>query len=248
MQTLYDTIGTHYSNYRRPDPRITTALSAELGYAASIVNIGAGVGSYEPRDREFVVAVEPSGLMISQRAKSGPPVVQARAESLPFREAAFDAATAILTIHHWSDVERGLLEARRVARERVVLLTRSGFGQDFWLLDYLPQIREIEEPLFPSIEELARLLGPVRVTPVPIPHDCTDGFLCAYWRRPHSYLSEGVRGAISTFSRVLDIDEGLHRLEKDLETGVWQNRYSRLLQTDSMDFGYRLVVCEREAA
>jgi SAM-dependent methyltransferase len=247
VETLYDTIGTHYGNYRRPDPRITAALNAEFGQAASIVNIGAGVGSYEPRDRE-IVAVEPSRLMISQRATSGPPVVQARAESLPFRDGAFDAATAILTIHHWSDIERGLLEARRVARDRIVFLTRSGFGQDFWLLDYLPQIREIEEPLFPSIEELARLLGPLRVIPLPIPHDCTDGFLCAFWRRPHSYLDEGVRGAISTFSRVLDIDEGLQRLKEDLETGAWYNRYGRLIHTDSIDCGYRLVVWQREAA
>src|SRR6185503_9694163 len=116
----------------RPDPRITKALNAEFRQAASIVNIGAGVGSYEPRDRE-IVAVEPSWLMISQRSKSGPPVIQARAESLPFRDAVFDVATAILTIHHWSDIERGLLEARRVARDRIVFLTRSGFGQDFWL-------------------------------------------------------------------------------------------------------------------
>ena len=247
MEVLYDTIGTHYGNYRRADSRIAAALNAEFAQAASIVNIGAGVGSYEPRDRE-IVAVEPSWLMISQRAKSGPPVVQARAESLPFRDAAFDVATAILTIHHWADIERGLLEARRVARDRIVFLTRSGFGQDFWLLDYLPQIREIEEPLFPSIDELARLLGPMRVIPLPIPHDCTDGFLCAYWRRPQSYLDEGVRGAISTFSRVLDIDEGLHRLKEDLETGAWHKRYSRLLQSDSMDCGYRLVVWQREAA
>ena len=247
MQVLYDTIGTHYSSYRRPDPRITKALNAEFRQAASIVNIGAGVGSYEPRDRQ-IVAVEPSWLMISQRSKSGPPVIQARAESLPFRDAVFDVATAILTIHHWSDIERGLLEARRVARDRIVFLTRSGFGQDFWLLDYLPQIREIEEPLFPSIEELARLLGPVRVIPVPIPYDCTDGFLCAYWRRPHSYLNERVRGAISTFSRVLDIAEGLRRLEEDLETGAWHHRYGHLLQIDSMDCGYCLVVWQRENA
>lgn len=247
MQTLYDAIGTRYSNYRRPDPRIATALNAELGQAVSIVNIGAGVGSYEPRDRSLV-AVEPSRLMISQRAKSGPPVVQARAESLPFRDAAFDVATAILTIHHWADVERGLCEAQRVTRGRIVLLTWVGFGQDFWLLDYLPQIREVDEPLFPSIEALVHLLGPVRVTPVPIPHDCTDGFLCAYWRRPHSYLDEGVRGAISTFSRVLDIHDGLRKLEEDLDSGVWQHRYSHLCQIDSMDFGYRVVVCDRKAA
>lgn len=247
MPTLYDAIGTRYSHSRRPDPRIATVLNTEIGQASSIVNIGAGVGSYEPRDRALV-AVEPSWVMVSQRAKSGPPVVQARAESLPFGDAAFDVATAILTIHHWSDIERGLLETRRVAKGRVVLLTWVGFGQDFWLLDYLPQIREIDEPLFPSIEELAHLLGPVRVTPVPIPHDCTDGFLCAYWRRPHCYLDEGVRSAISTFSRVQDIHDGLRRLEKDLDSGFWHHRYSHLFQTDSMDFGYRLVVCEREGA
>jgi len=246
MQTLYNTIGPRYGNYRRPDPRIANALNVELGQTLSIVNIGAGAGSYEPQDRELV-AVEPSQVMISQRAKNGPPVVQARAEALPFRDAVFDAAIAILTIHHWSDIERGLLEARRVARSRVILLTWVGFGQDFWLLDYLPQIREIDEPLFPSIEDLTEFLGPLRVIPVPIPHDCTDGFLCAYWRRPHSYLDEGVRGAISTFSRVLDIHGGLRRLEDDLESGVWRRRYDHLFQTDSMDFGYRLVVSEREA-
>jgi SAM-dependent methyltransferase len=247
MQTLYDTIGARYSDYRHPDPRIATALNAELGQAVNIVNIGAGVGSYEPQDRDLV-AVEPSQVMISQRAKNGAPIVQARAESLPFKDAAFDAATAILTIHHWSDIERGLLEACRVARSRVVLLTWVGFGQDFWLLDYLPQIREIDEPLFPSIEDLAHCLGPVRVTPVPIPQDCTDGFLCAYWRRPYSYLDEGVRSAISTFSRVLDIHDGLRQLEEDLKSGVWQRRYGHLFQADRMDFGYRLVVCEKEAA
>lgn len=247
MQSLYDTIGARYSNYRRPDPRIAAALNAELNQAISIVNIGAGVGSYEPQGRALV-AVEPSQVMISQRARNGTPIVQARAESLPFKDEAFDAATAILTIHHWSDIEQGLLEARRIVRGRVILLTWVGFGQDFWLLDYLPQIREIDEPLFPSVEELSLLLGPVRVTPVPIPYDCTDGFLCAYWRRPFSYLDEGVRSAISTFSRVLDVRDGLRRLEEDLKSGAWRSRYRHLFQTDSMDFGYRLVVCERESA
>lgn len=126
-----------------------------------------------------------------------------------------------------------------------MLLIWVRFGQDFWLLDYLPQIREIDEPLFPSIEDLVHCLGPVRVTPVPIPHDCTDGFLCAYWRRPHCYLDEGVRSAISTFSRVSDVRDGLHRLEEDLKSGAWRRRYGHLFQTDSMDFGYRLVVCEK---
>lgn len=246
MKALYDTIGTRYGTYRRPDPRIARALHEELGQAATIVNLGAGVGSYEPRDRGMI-AVEPSRLMISQRSGSAPPVVRARAECVPFRDGAFDVAMAILSIHHWSDMERGLIEARRVAKHRVVLLTWIGFEQDFWLLDYLPQIREVDEPLFPSIEDLARILGPLRVIPVPIPHDCTDGFLCAYWRRPHAYLDEGVRTAISTFSRIRDFEKGLRDLEKDLRSGEWRRRYGHLFQSESMDYGYRIVVTSPEA-
>jgi SAM-dependent methyltransferase len=221
------------------------ALDAELGPAVSIVNVGAGVGAYEPRDRN-VIAIEPSLLMISQRPRSAHPVIRARAESLPFRDDAFDAAMAILTIHHWSDMERGLLEARRVAKRKVILLTWIGFYQDFWLLDYFPQVREIDEPLFPSIEVLAQILGPLRVIPVPIPHDCTDGFLCAYWRRPQAYLDEGVRNAISTFSRVRTIKDGLHRLEEDLRSGAWLKRYHHLFHEKNMDYGYRIVVTKTE--
>ncbi len=246
MEALYDTIGTRYSTYRRPDPRIARALHTELHQDATIVNLGAGVGSYEPADRDLV-AVEPSRLMISQRPRSAPPVVQARAECLPFRDEAFDVAMAILSIHHWSDIERGLIEARRVAKQQMVLLTWIGFGQDFWLLDYLPQIREIDEPLFPSIEDLAQILGPLRVIPVPIPHDCTDGFLCAYWRRPHAYLDEDVRRAISTFSRVRDFEDGLRSLEKDLQSGEWKQRYGHLFLSESIDYGYRVVVTKSEA-
>jgi SAM-dependent methyltransferase len=137
--------------------------------------------------------------MIAQRSGRGPAVVQGCAEFLPFKDGVFDLATAILTIHHWQDIEGGLREALRVANGRLLLLTWIGFGEDFWLLDYLAEIREIDEPLFPSIDELREIVGPVRVIPVPIPHDCTDGFLCAYWRRPHCYLDERVRSAISTF-------------------------------------------------
>ena len=246
MQALYDAIGTRYSTYRRPDPRIARVVCAELRQAATIVNLGAGVGSYEPGDRELI-AVEPSRLMISQRPGSARPVVQACAEFVPFRDGAFDVAMAILSVHHWSDMKRGLNEARRVAKHKVVLLTWIGFGQDFWLLDYLPQIREIDEPLFPSIEDLTQILGPLRVIPVPIPHDCSDGFLCAYWRRPHAYLDEGVRRAISTFSRVRDFEGGLRRLEKDLRSGEWKQRYSHLFHSESMDYGYRVVVAKSEA-
>jgi SAM-dependent methyltransferase len=245
VQELYDTIGARYSAYRRPDARIAQAIHAELGRGATVVNLGAGVGSYEPRDRH-VIAVDPSGLMISQRPRNAAPVVRARAELLPFKDNAFDVAAAILSIHHWSDIEKGLLEARRVAKHQIVLLTWIGFCQDFWLLDYLPQIREIDEPLFPSIEDLAGMLGPLRVIPVPIPYDCTDGFLCAYWRRPHAYLDEDVRRAISTFARVRDFEDGLRSLDKDLRSGAWRRRYAHLFESESMDYGYRLVVTKSE--
>lgn len=244
---LYDDIGKQYRNYRQPDPRIAAAIAGTLTGARMIVNVGAGVGSYEPRART-VVAVEPSGVMIAQRSRQGTPIVQARAEALPFKDDAFDCALAILTIHHWSDMEKGLEESLRVAKQRVVLLTWVGFSTYFWLLDYLPQIKRIDEPLFPSLEQLSSWLGPLRAIPVPIPHDCTDGFLCAYWRRPEAYLDEGVRSAISTFARVPDIKEGLARLKADLTSGLWHERYGDLFQREEVDFGYRVVVSEERPA
>lgn len=244
MKALYDTIGIQYSTHRRPDPRILRAVHKELRGAATIINLGAGVGSYEPEGRNLI-AVELSRLMISQRPRDASPVVQARAEHVPFKDGAFDVAMAILSLHHWSDIEAGLREAVRIAKHRVVLLTWIGFCGDFWLLDYLPQIREVDEPLFPSMEAMAEILGPLREVPVPIPHDCTDGFLCAYWRRPHAYLDEGVRSAISTFARVPDFEKGLRSLDKDLRSGEWERRYSHLFECESMDYGYRLVVADR---
>jgi SAM-dependent methyltransferase len=245
MRSLYDTIGSRYSEYRRPDARIAAAIFTQIGQRKSIVNLGAGVGAYEP-DARNLVAVEPSQIMISQRPKNRSTVVQACAESLPFKDGAFDVATAFLTIHHWSEIEKGLREALRVAKEQLVLLTWIGFVEDFWLLDYLPQIKEIDEPLFPSIDQLSRLLGAVREFPVPISYDCTDGFLCAYWRRPHAYLDAGVRSAISTFSRITHVNAGLLRLQKDLESGRWHQRYGHILNKKSMDFGYRIVVSNKE--
>ncbi len=241
VSVLYDDIGKRYHAYRVPDRRIAAAVFRELAGARTIVNIGAGVGSYEPDDRE-VVAVEPSRVMIAQRTGRAAPVVCARAEALPFRRDVFDCALAVLTIHHWSDIERGLCEALRVAGGRVVLLTWVGFVSPFWLLDYLPEIGSIDEPLFPSVERLESLLGPVHSITVPIPHDCTDGFLCAYWRRPEAYLDEGVRSAISTFSRVRDVEKGLGRLKEDLSTGRWHEKYGDLLDKEEIDCGYRLVV------
>jgi SAM-dependent methyltransferase len=244
VTALYDRIGGGYAVHRRPDPRIALIVLEALADASTIVNLGAGVGSYEPRDRP-VVAVEPSRVMIAQRARDAPPVVQAHAEALPFGDGAFDCAMAVLTIHHWSDVERGVREAARVARRRLVLLTWVGFPTHFWLLDYFPEIASLDASLFPTADKLAAWLGPLRTVVVPIPHDCTDGFLCAYWRRPEAYLDAGVRGAISVFARLPDTASALPRLEADLTSGVWRERYGDVLQRTAMDFGYRLVVCDR---
>lgn len=240
---LYDSIGKNYQDFRRPDPRIGDLINQEIGAAARIVNLGAGTGSYEPAGRG-VVAVEPSWTMIRQRGHDLAPVVRAEAEHLPFRDNAFEVATAILTIHHWSDINRGLVEMRRVAKSRVVLLTWIGFVQHFWLLDYLPQIKQTDEPLFPSIKRIGDALGgDIRVIPAPIPRDCTDGFLCAYWGRPERYLDKATRDAISTFSRIKDSSGGLDRLRRDLASGRWHEKYRELQEKQSMDHGYRIVVC-----
>ncbi len=238
---LYDTIGKRYKNYRHPDYRIAASISNYLSDSLKIINIGAGLGAYEPTDKN-IVAVEPSSVMIGQRINNSVPVVQGCAEALPFKDNSFECALCILTIHHWSDIEVGLREALRVSNRKVLLFTWIGFVNHFWLLDYLPEIKVIDEPLFPSVQQLASWLGPVNIITVPIPHDCTDGFLCAYWRHPEAYLDARVRSAISTFARIRDISKGLARLKADLDSGQWEKRYGYLLKEKEIDFGYRLVV------
>jgi SAM-dependent methyltransferase len=213
--------------------------------AETVVNVGAGAGSYEPADRR-VVAVEPSWAMIRQRRADSAPVVQASATALPFRDGAFGAALAVLTIHHWPDRRRGLLEVGRVVRHRVVIVTWDPASSGFWLVDdYFPAIVAIDRPLFPSMEELHDTLGDLQVEPLLVPHDCSDGFLGAYWRRPHAYLDPGVRGAISTFSKIGDAAAGLARLRDDLDDGTWTRRHGHLLHTFELDLGYRLVIADR---
>ena len=242
MAHLYDTIGIGYRALRRPDPRIAAAIISALGSAGSVVNVGAGAGSYEPVDRR-VVAVELSREMIRQRPADAAPVVQASATALPFGAAAFDAALAVLTVHHWPDRAQGLAELRRVAGDRVVILTWEPDAAGFWLTeDYFPELVAIDRTIFPLREELERGLGPVELRPVPIPHDCVDGFLGAYWRRPHAYLDPAVRGAISTFSKIGDVEPGLERLRCDLDDGSWMRRHGALLARADLDLGYRLVV------
>lgn len=241
MVSRYDRIGVNYSDLRKPDPRIAAFIEAALGGAETVLNVGAGTGSYEPAGRE-VTALEPSIEMIRQRRAPAAALVQGRAEDLPFGDASFDASMAILTVHHWSDQGRGLAEMRRVTRGPIVILTYDPAFRGFWLADYIPELVTLDEAQMPRMGDYEHRLGPVAVSPVPIPHDCTDGFLCAYWRRPAAYLDRRIRAAISSFWALGDVSEALARLERDLESGAWAERHGELLALDSRDCGYRLVV------
>lgn len=244
MNALYDTIGKGYANYRKPDPRIATAINEALGDAESIVNIGGGTGSYETPGRTQA-AVEPSGLMIAQRRADAAPVVCGVAEALPFADKSFDAATAFLTTHHWKDVEKGLAEMKRVARKRCVFFDHVFEpARDFWMVsDYFDGLPNHMPSLLP-LDIARKVFGELRVVALPVPHDCTDGFLCAYWRRPEAYLDPNVRAAISFFANTPGVDEAMTRLERDLADGTWERRNGYLRRETEMDFGYRLVIAE----
>jgi SAM-dependent methyltransferase len=242
---LYDTIGATYTLTRRTEPRIAARVWAALGDARTVLNVGAGTGSYEPPDRD-VAAVEPSALMRSQRPPGAAPCVDATAESLPFKDQSFDAAMAFSTVHHWQDPIAGLREMRRVAR-RVVVFTHddidAGWLRGFWLTrDYLPEAADLFAGR-PSLTEQARAIG-ARIEPVLIPWDCADGFFEAYWRRPEAYLDDHVRRGVSVWARVGP--EAEHRavrsLRADIASGRWAKRNRDLLALDAAELGLRLLV------
>lgn len=239
----YDQLAEQYRNYRKPDPRIAASIQAHIHSRQRILNVGAGMGAYEPPDCE-VVAVEPSYEMMAQRKTSRAALVQGIAEYLPFADQTFDVSMGILTMHHWSDVDLGLREMQRVTQDKIILFTWVGYGNDFWLEDYIPEFRGIDAKLFPTLKALGEILGNISVDVVEIPHDCTDGFMCAYWRRPKAYLDANVRSAISTFSRISNVQGGLAGLQADIDSGVWHERYGYLNDRQSLDLGYRLVVCD----
>ncbi len=242
---LYDTIGATYTATRRTEPRIAAQIWAALGDARTVVNVGAGTGSYEPGDRD-VIAVEPSALMRAQRPAGAAPCVAGTAESLPFEDRSFDAAMAICTIHHWPDPIAGLRELRRVAR-RVVVLTFDGsdtaWRGRFWLTrDYLPEVAALVVGR-PAVGELARAIG-ARIEPVFIPWDCADGLFEAYWRRPEAYLDESVRRGMSVWGTVGPAAEqrAVRSLRDDLACGRWAERNRDLADLDAVDLGLRLLV------
>lgn len=246
----YSVLGISYAANRQPDPRIAVQIRAALGGSRTLVNVGAGTGSYEPGDLR-VVAVEPSPVMIGQRPQRAAPAVRAMAEHLPFPDDAFDGALAILTVHHWRSAVAGLSELRRVARRQVVLTWDPEVTSRFWLVtDYLPQIPSHERGLAclqVVRTELARDGARVDVREVRVPGDCTDGFLGAYWRRPDAYLLPQTRAAISSVSLIDQrvVHSAMRELAADLASGRWHERHGDLLGRTELDLGYRLVVARR---
>jgi SAM-dependent methyltransferase len=240
----YDAIGRTYTATRGTDSRIAARIWAALGDARTVVNVGAGTGSYEPPDHA-VTAVEPSAVMIAQRPPGAAPSVQASAEALPFADASFDAAMAVLTLHHWSDWRAGCAELRRVARDRVVVFSWDPtYVGRMWLgPEYFPQHSQEDVVGFPALADQAAALA-AEVEVVPIPWDCADGFFSAFWRRPAAYLDPAVRAGISTLAKRSDAElaEGLARLRADLDSGAWARRHADLLERDELDLGYRLLV------
>ena len=243
---VYDVIGRGYARRRQPDPRIADRIDRVLGDARTVVNVGAGAGSYEPKDRR-VIAVEPSPVMIAQRPAGAAPVTRAVGESLPFADDTFDVALAVLTVHHWTDPACGLAELRRVATRQVVLTWDPDALAAFWFTrDYLPEAEDLDRG-FADFDTTTAVLSPARVETVTVPKDCRDGFYAAYWQRPEAYLDPSVRASISGFSIIDDeiTKRALERLAADLESGAWHRRNAALLDVDELDVGYRLVVAER---
>ncbi len=240
MTDLYDIIGLNYADLRRPDRRIAEKISLALGDAIEVLNVGAGTGSYEPENTK-ITAIEPSIEMIKQRPSSEATIVQGSAEDLPFENDAFDASMAVLTLHHWTDKDAGIREMQRVTNGPIVFLTFDPYAKWFWLADYFPALEALDKWQMPPIQKFEQWFNEPKVDVMPIPGDCTDGFLAAYWKRPEAYLDMRVRAAMSSFSAISGVSDGIAKLTADLESGEWYRRYSDLLDLNELDCGYRLI-------
>jgi len=243
----YNRMGLNYTDFRQPDPRIEAAILAALGDAHSVVNVGAGAGSYEPTDRE-VIAIEPSPVMIAQRPPGTAPALESIAESLPLDDKSVDAAMGVLTVHHWPDLEAGLAEMRRVARRRIVLLTLDAdAASNVWLIeDYFPEAGSMDRDVMPSQARIRVNLPGAAIEPVPVPRGCLDAFSSALWDRPEWLLDPEVRRASSIWHRMPAdaAKRGLERLRADLESGRWDEKHGHLRSLPELDVGLRLVRAE----
>lgn len=243
----YEDIGKGYARTRREEPRISAVLHAALGDARSLVNVGAGTGAYEPRDRH-VIAIEPSDVMAAQRPRELAPAIRASAGALPLRDRSVDAAMAVLSVHHWDDEqEAGVREMRRVARGPVLLLTADPqvSGQMWLLADYMPEVAELDRRIFPPLDRLAGWLGgDVRVVPVPVPRDTVDWTLFSFWAHPERVLDADARAATSGFARMPGavVDRVVAAVARDLDDGTWERRWGHLRALDVYDAGLRLLI------
>jgi SAM-dependent methyltransferase len=242
----YEQHGRTYAHHRRPDPRIAERVHAALGDARTVLNVGAGTGSYEPTDR-WVLAVEPSATMRAQRPTDAAPAIAASAEALPLDDDAVDAAMACVTIHHWESAAAGLAELRRVARGPVVVFTFELGDLPAWQQEFLHEGLLWERPRFPAIDDVAAALGGrARVERIPTPGDCVDGFFEAFWRRPEQLLDPAVRSAQSMWAVLPPGEERriVERLAAALESGAWDAEYGHLRQQESFRGALRLVISE----
>ncbi len=241
---LYESISQGYAQQRRADPRIAARIIDALGEATTVLNVGAGTGNYEPADRR-VVAVEPALAMIAQRPPGAAPVVRAIAERLPFRPDTFDAALAVLTLHHWRDLDAGLCELQRVARRQVIFFFDAGLTAQFWALEYFVDARTVpSESNAPDAQRIGRVLDIEEVRVAPVPSDCTDGFGAAFWARPEAYLEPAVHASMSWLAQ-LDpavLERATDRLAGDLASGAWDERFGHLRTMGELDAGYRIVI------
>jgi SAM-dependent methyltransferase len=237
----YDKIGNTYVVERCPDPRIEEKIHQKISRARSVLNIGAGTGSYEPKDKA-VVSLDPSILMLRKRPPGSAPCVLGEAEKLPFKNSTFDCAMALLTIHHWSDWKNGISEALRVSRSHVVILTWDPNHEGFWLTqDYLQDIAKADSEKFPSMAALESMFRDILVESIMIPSDCTDGFMGAYWQRPDAYLDHSKRASISSLALNPNF-AGLEKLRREISSGEWEKKYGHLRNQSELDVGYRLLV------
>lgn len=248
MSARYERIGAGYAGTRREDPDLRDRVRAALGDARTVVNVGAGAGSYEPRDR-YVVAIEPSDVMAAQRPRDLAPAIRASADALPLRDGAVDAAMAVLTLHHWDDArKRGVRELRRVARGPVVIVTyEAAVARGMWLMDYLPEVAELDARIFPPVEQVCGWLGGcTRVEVVPNSRDTPDWTLGSFWAHPERVLDPAARATTSGFARLPQhvVDRVVSAVEADLVSGAWEERHGALRDLDTYDAGMRLIVAE----
>jgi SAM-dependent methyltransferase len=246
-ESRYDRIGEGYAKTCREDPRLRERILAALGAARTVVNVGAGAGSYEPRDR-YVVAIEPGDVMAGQRPRELAPAIRAAADSLPLRDGSADAAMAVLTVHHWDEgQERGVRELRRVAAGPVVIVTCDPeVSGSMWLMaDYLPEVADLDRRTFPPPEKLAAWLGGrTRIEVLPIPRDTCDWTLMSFWDHPERVLDAEARSATSGFARMEPavVARVVAAVRRDLEDGTWDARQGHLRKLDEYDAGLRLVL------